>query len=620
MKFATLIALFLFLGHTSSFAKYQHNAVEKLLVGIPKDANYLRLSIRYVWWLVHKLDNPKKADVILDQSEKIALKINDYQSLVDIYLLEALLRSRVSRFDEMFSYLRKAGKVITENKLPVRSQQKYFGLMSNYYWLKFDHANATKFAQMATKLTEKYHLTDGITTAYLTLAAENVDVEAKDKKRLYDKMLQAAYLDSDYTQRYLAENYMAAFYLQTKQLDNALKHAKESLKWVEKYGRRASFSMAWILLADVYLEMNQPKLAKEYIYKSLKMSEKIEDLNRMADSYTLLGYFHFYIEKDTEKAINYYLKAYEIAKKNGNATGEYGAYESLATIYADAKKYEKAFWYQQKAIALKDSVFSKDWALKMNKLELEKKESSLNLMAIKNKNTVLQRNLVISAIGFIVIMSLGGFYILNSRNKFRRLQEQQNLRNRLSADLHDEIGSSLSSISILSEMLAIQPKTGSNPEVMQQISNDARKVIEKMDEIIWTINPNNDEFLNLEARLKSYAVPLLESKGIDFNFDFSGDLENRNIEMEKRKDIYLILKEALNNAIKYSDCTHLEVKGILENEKIKLTVADNGKGFDQNVITQRNGLKNMKHRAESLGAKFEIKSKMDEGTIIFLKL
>ncbi len=255
----------------------------------------------------------------------------------------------------------------------------------------------------------------------------------------------------------------------------------------------------------------------------------------------------------------------------------------------------------------------------ISKYESDKKEEEIKILQEEQKNAAFrQKTWIFGAILGILLAGFAFGYVVN-RNRLKQLQASQKLRNQIAADLHDEIGSTLSSISILSELVAFQQKKEQfNPEIMTQVSNDARNVIEKMDEIIWTINPDNDEFYNLETRLKSYAIPMLESKEIDFKFEFSQDLESIKIDMGKRRDIYLILKEAINNLVKYSASKRAYIEGKLKENKLIFKIIDTGIGFDTNEESNRNGHKNMHNRAKKIGADLDIQSEAGKGTVVIL--
>lgn len=606
---------------TAGFANPTESYFDNILRKSPKDTNYVRTVEKYVWYLCNSFSNIPKADSLIKATEKLAIQLKDYRGLVNIYFYQGLILYRLGKNDESFKFHQKAFEIVEKQNLPPLFRQKILSTFANHYAIKFDSENALKYALQAIELKQKYHLTEYITPAYLVAAQIYKQIDKAKSDYYYKKAIQMAYLDSDSTQRYLAENTMAGYYLEKSDYKKALVHAEKSMFWVEKFGRKANFSMAWNLLAEVHIFLKQPEKTKYYLDKSVKIAEEINDLNRMSDSYSLLGYFYFYVEPNMKKSEYFYKKSIEINKKTGNTYGIYACYESLVYIFEKIGNYKEALKYDKEARVLKDSLFSKDWALKLNKLEIEKKEANLKLLEEKNKNAVFQRNSLILGAFVLFIISAGVIYLIITRSKFKRFEEQQKLRNKLSADLHDEIGSSLSSISILSEIVAFQQQKGNaKPEIMQQVSHDARSIIEKMDDIIWTLNPKNDSIQNLETRLKTFAIPLFESKGIEFQFHFSPDLFALTIDSTTRGEIYLILKEAINNLVKYSQCKTANIEALYDEKQVFFLVKDDGIGFDSNAETQRNGLRNMKMRAEKIRAKLIIVSKIDKGTEVNLIL
>jgi signal transduction histidine kinase/ligand-binding sensor domain-containing protein len=219
----------------------------------------------------------------------------------------------------------------------------------------------------------------------------------------------------------------------------------------------------------------------------------------------------------------------------------------------------------------------------------------------------------------IALLLMGLLYTLY-RIRVNRIIAQEKLRNTIARDLHDEVGSTLSSIAIMTEMAAHNlDKAGAGTrEKLLGISNNARNTLENMDDIIWAINPQNDSFINLEDRLKAYIIPLCESKDIAFELNIDNALDDINVDMQKRKNIYLILKEAINNAIKYSEGTKIQFKCFVSDKSIIAYVNDNGKGFDANAVSNRNGIKNMNKRAEELNGNLKIESIINVGTSIIL--
>ncbi|HET7118363.1 MAG TPA: 7TM diverse intracellular signaling domain-containing protein [Hanamia sp.] len=193
-----------------------------------------------------------------------------------------------------------------------------------------------------------------------------------------------------------------------------------------------------------------------------------------------------------------------------------------------------------------------------------------------------------------------------------------NIRNKISLDLHDEIGSTLSSISILSEMAINEKKENETAAMLEEIKQNSVSVMERMDDIVWNINPNNDSMEQLFLRIKVFAAKLFEAKGINYKIDIDENVKHINVLMEYRQHIYLIMKEAINNLVKYSDCTEAEVIAFYDSSLLNLLIKDNGKGYDVNQITYGNGLNSMSNRAEEMDAELNMISKMNEGTTIQL--
>lgn len=213
------------------------------------------------------------------------------------------------------------------------------------------------------------------------------------------------------------------------------------------------------------------------------------------------------------------------------------------------------------------------------------------------------------------------------RNKTLANEEQiakeklQVIRDEISRDLHDDVGASLSNINILNE-LAI--RNTNNPikanEYLKRAGEDIQHVSESLHDIVWNINSKYDDLNNLFIRMKRYAADMMDGKNIMYNITFPENTANLKLSMDKRKDLYFIFKEAVNNLVKYSEATQVNISMIISKEKIKLNITDNGKGFATENIIMGNGLHNMQHRAQFWNAPFKIESKVGAGTNIYLEM
>ena len=193
------------------------------------------------------------------------------------------------------------------------------------------------------------------------------------------------------------------------------------------------------------------------------------------------------------------------------------------------------------------------------------------------------------------------------------------LRNQIAADLHDEVGSSLSSIHMLSQMAARPGNEATHQDILTRMSSNAKETMEKMGDIVWMIKPGEAEAGSLKQRMERFAYEIGSSKNIEVAIQLE-ELDKLKLTMKQRKNIYLIFKEAVNNAVKYSDSEKLAVTASVQNKELTLQVKDFGKGFDSSVVKKGNGLDNMQHRAKDLGALLSLTTNSTEGTTIKLTM
>lgn len=215
-----------------------------------------------------------------------------------------------------------------------------------------------------------------------------------------------------------------------------------------------------------------------------------------------------------------------------------------------------------------------------------------------------------------VVALLYTFY----RIRLTRILEMQKIRNKIARDLHDDIGSTLSTINILSGNASkkINIDTVKTTEMLQKIGDSSRKMMDAMGDIVWSINPDNDVLENMAVRMREYAAQILEAKEIEYKININEAVMNLKLPIDKRRDFYLIFKEAINNLAKYSEATKANVELSFSGNLLKLQVTDNGKGFDSDSASTGNGLKNMKQRTENIRGKLSLVSQPDKGTSITL--
>lgn len=315
--------------------------------------------------------------------------------------------------------------------------------------------------------------------------------------------------------------------------------------------------------------------------------------------------------------------------ESGDREMQLANYQYLSDHYASTRQYDKALYYTRKYYEMHDSVQGRDVQLQLQKLEkqynVEKEEHEIRLLKEDQQVTrlVLQRDKVMlyGALVVLGLLVLVGFLIFNRHravSNARRIIEMEKMRNTIARDLHDDIGSTLTSINVLSKVALEPQEDGFVRSSLQKIKDRSSAIMEKMDDIVWAINPQHDTMEELLSRMKEFAAELLEPANIDYQFEEKGDFTTMKLDVRRRKELYLLFKEAVNNAMKYSGCRTIVIRLEQEHGRLRMEIGDDGIGFDEGQVRGGNGLNNMRERAASMEGRLLIDSAAGRGTRILL--
>ncbi len=219
---------------------------------------------------------------------------------------------------------------------------------------------------------------------------------------------------------------------------------------------------------------------------------------------------------------------------------------------------------------------------------------------------------------FSVVIVVGGMIYLIIYYRVKNLLGIERLRAKLAADLHDNIGSSLTEISILSEVIShkIDSSDDHTKRSLKMISDNSRNLIDNMSDIVWLVNPKRDSLYDLILRLRDTYSELSSYTNISFRSENIKELEKISLSMEHRQHLYLIFKEAINNSITHSKCTQITLDASVKGKRLEMTLKDNGISFDDFFPSSGNGLNNMRDRAKTIGGVLSISSEKGKGTTI----
>lgn len=226
----------------------------------------------------------------------------------------------------------------------------------------------------------------------------------------------------------------------------------------------------------------------------------------------------------------------------------------------------------------------------------------------------------------LVVLAVAGLLYAFYRYRLARALEVVRVRDRIARDLHDEIGSTLSSVALYSTVA--RTKAGDRvPEanaMLDRITESSTEVMEAMNDIVWAVNSKNDDMAQVVQRMRAFGVAITEAAGMQLKLDVEPGVQTMTLDMAQRRDLYLIFKEAVNNAVKYGQAGTVRVSLSRAAGRVQLVVEDDGVGFDPDAPsssngTGGNGLPNMRRRAREMGGELTIASVPGTGTRISLR-
>ena len=447
-------------------------------------------------------------------------------------------------------------------------------------------------------------------------------------------------------------------------LDKALDYYKKANELYISIGNENMSGIVMNNIANTYNDKTQFDSAKIYYAKAIEIGERLKDFNQLALYYGGLGetlsnsgnfddafiycqksldialtqeqaqhistgYLKlgelFLRKRDYKQSIEYSLKCYNVALQNGNISDCQLAAGLLGECYERTGDYRNAFRYMQINKSLSDSLnkmqFDEDIVSKETVFEVSQKENQIKLL---NSEKELQRQqlqrktllIALLAIAMIAFAIIG--FILWNRYKLKQQLKQVEIRNKIASDLHDDVGATLSSIRMYSNIVSnqVKDKSPQSTELLDKISTNSKEMIENMSDIVWMIKPGNDDFKSIENRMLNFANEMCTPAGINFEFTKDASLENIKMPMEQRRDVYLIFKEVVNNAVKYSACSTINASISMHGDRFQMNISDDGNGFDIHNIKKGNGLDNLQKRTAAHSGKFTIQSTPGEGTEI----
>ena len=591
-----------------------------------------------------------KRNIVVDSLLNSKELSNSYNSLATAYLSRGEYVTANSYFFRGLRMAERDNQNLTIGRCLINIGTVYFEMGDNVL--------ARKYFEQCYNFRKKSGNKQGLAAVLGNLGG----LEQKEKN--YEKAI-ATYRESlgysipinYYPNMVTAYGNMAKAFQEIGQADSAITYASLCVQLCEKQNLVNNLALAYGSLGDLYKKTGRYSDAQTAYLKALEHGKQSISFTQsgilfnLAQTNEKLGEY--------EKALNYYRRYKQLDDSVLSEKNRKNAAKLELEFQTEKKDREIATQklnLSRQNLDLKEkeqAILEQSFALKLQRQETEKQETQNallqsrnenNLLAIRNqeekmalqqleaksltakmelekrnqdlenkrlKDELFRRNTIIG--GGIFVFAIVGL-VINSVRLRKRLELQNAIldqRKRLSADLHDDVGATLSSISIYTEAIKTKLKNNEPERVMElvnKIGENSRETISTLGDIVWNLNPINDSAERLFNRMESTATVLLSAQNTALDFTADPQLFSFDFSLEAKQNLYLIFKETINNAAKYAQASEVKVSIRKSSNALEMTISDNGKGFDTEKHSSGNGLKNIRQRTEALQGKATISS------------
>jgi signal transduction histidine kinase len=571
--------------------------------------------------------------------------LNDSSGIAEVYHNMGVAKEHLGLYQESLEYYQQGHEI--RKKLGLKTEVAFsLNSVGNIYVFLNNYSRALELYLESLKISEELNNKNAIANTYNNIGMVYDYTGDLDKAfDYYDRARQAYEALKD--KRGLAGvlNNIGLIYKNKHLPEKSIPYYQQSLKLFEELKSAYGVAVLQNNLGVAYGLMNDQGQALQYHRQALTTNTKIGNNDGIANSHNSIGDLYLTL-KQFDEADVYFRKGLTIAQQIKSTDRMAESYEGLANAREGMKDYKSALTFSRQARVLRDTLYSSEKSQKLYEME-QKYESALKekqiallnseterqKLEIAQKNELIDQRTIQLALVAASLVFLGvAVYLFYSRLRLRqtanlemaRIEKDQAIiksiyeqRMNISKDMHDEIGSGLTHISLLSEMITSQKRSDADMRTeIQTISTISRQLVQSMSEIIWAINPKNETLENLTSYLREQTNKYFEPFDVHYTISIPEQLPAVKLTNLQRRNLFLVTKETLNNALKHAHASAVSLSVDIQEKIIRFRIVDNGKGFESEKIRNTaNGLKNMRSRMSDIGGNFEITSSA-EGTVV----
>lgn len=631
-----LLAFLAFLNTIEATTQAFLDSVQKVL--ITTGSNYEKLNCLYTLSFEYGLTNPQKGMDYGRKCLKLAVQENNLPYQLNAYNGIANAWETLADFDSALFYHSKSYEIAQKMNAPPKIALILFNIGLCYKQLGYykhalnNYLTAYRLIEKDSSYNPRIHFYLG--EIYMRMANYK---EAEYHSRLgISKCMKT-------NQEYIAYNMhinIAKCLIHRNQTDSALKILNHALDGLKKNIDQWSIGVCYNALAQAYIKKKEFKKAFENYMQELFQYQKIKNESGMLLAYLNLAYSSAQMIPVDIPLVRKHLRQFEEMlprmKRNNDLLLE--ACQKAGETFEMMDEPKKATAYYKRYYTLRDSLLDKEKYMELQemqtKYETEKKEQQIKTLEQKDLITsfrlksqadeIKKRNILIvfCLLLFITVGLLIYFYFQKQKLKaafekelaIRVTEEKERLR--MAKDIHDDLGSGLSKINFLSEMIIREKSFGGHAsEYVDSIAETSKELIVNMRDLIWAMTPENITLPGLVARIREYSTDYLEDFSAELTIKVNNDIPDISITQESHREILMIIKESLSNIVKHSQASRVEIELNIHNNQITVKIKDDGIGISSKNLSG-NGIKNMKARIESIGGQFQLNAGSPKGTSV----
>lgn len=553
-----------------------------------------------------------------DLSKKIDYKIGSIKFISNFtYFLNI-----EGKLDESLKLNQEGLKIALSIKDKVLIAKAYANIGASYQYSEKYEAAMTNYL-LAEKYFDMANYKSNIGVLYSNIGVIYTNLNQNEKAlRYFNKSEKMATISNSKNELATALVNKSIALLDLKRYTEAEKVLQKALQISHEIKNDYVHTTALLNMGDLKIKTHQYNELKYYADQALFISKKIKNPESEINALKALGIYYLH-KKKYSLANQFMLKSLIIAKEYESLDYQYKAYNSLKDISMAQHDFSLADDYAFTADSIESVINLNEVGEKIEeikeKFETEKKELQIKNLSKQNQIEQLkstQRFWIAMSLG-ILLLSLIYFSYKQYKNfknkKALMLVQKENAlteeRLRIATDMHDDIGSGLSTIRYI---VGTKVNQDSDLKKVITISDDA---VQKMNEIIWSLNKQNHSLKELLFFIKSQISEITQNHSIQLICKIPEDIPDIIFGWKRNRNTYLLVKETVNNAVKHAEAKTIEVKFLI-NETLNIEIIDDGKGFDLTQKTSGNGLENYKTRTHDLQATYNIKSEIGAGTSV----